>query len=157
MTGPARGGDGTGALLDAPDDDVRRPGLHVASSRPRPGVAVVRVAGEIDLLDAARLDQVLQTAVVDAAATGRLDPGERPRVVCDLDGVEFLGAAGLGVLANVVVVARTHAVELVCFTVRRSVRQVIRLTALDRALSLIPTELEAGPAGEDGASAAWSA
>jgi anti-anti-sigma factor len=157
MTGPTPGRDGAGALLDAPVDDARPTGLRVASTRPRHGVAVVRVAGEIDLVDAARLDHVLQNAVVDAAATGRLAPGENPRVVCDLDGVEFLGAAGLGVLASAVVVARTHAVELVCFTVRRSVRQVIRLTALDQALSLIPTEIEAAPAGDDGVSAAWSA
>ena len=153
----ALGADGAGALLDAPDGRGARPtGLRVTSTRPRAGVAVVRACGEIDLVDAARLDRVLQTAVVDAAATGRLDPGERPRVVCDLDGVEFLGAAGLGVLASAVVTARAHAVELVCFTVRRSVRQVIRLTALDQALSLIPTDLRAGPAGDD-ASAAWSA
>jgi anti-sigma B factor antagonist len=147
--------DGVGAPADS--EDARPTGLRVASTRPRPGVAVVRVAGEIDLVDAARLDRVLRAAVVDAAATVRLDPGEEPRVVCDLDGVEFLGAAGLGVLASAVVVARAHAVELVCFTVRRSVRQVIRLTALDQAVSLIPSELEVGPAGEDGASAAWSA
>jgi anti-sigma B factor antagonist len=153
----ALGDDGPGLLVDAPDDGACPTRLRIASTRPRPGVAVVRVSGEIDLVDAGRLDHLLQTAVVDAAATGRLDPAEHPRVVCDLDGVEFLGAAGLGVLASAVVVARTHAVELVCFTVRRSVRQVIRLTALDQALSLIPTDLEAGTAGADGASAAWSA
>jgi anti-anti-sigma factor len=160
LTGPAS--EGAGALLDAPDDDApdddtRPTGLRMVSTRPRPGVAVVRVSGEIDLVDAARFDHVLTTAVIDAAATGRLDPGENPRVVCDLDGVEYLGAAGLGVLVNAVVVARAHAVELVCFTVRRSVRQVIRLTALDQALSLIPSELDAGAEGNDGVSAAWSA
>jgi anti-anti-sigma factor len=157
----ATGHDGAGALLDVSDGDPAAGGspsrLRVASTRPRPGVAVVRVSGEIDLVDACRLDHVLQAAVVDAATSGRLDPRGRPRVVCDLDGVEFLGAAGLGVLANAVVTARAHTVELVCFTVRRSVRQVIRLTALDRALCLIPTELETGSAGSDGVSAAWSA
>ena len=154
LRGPA---DGAGALLDVPTATSAHPAaLRVVSTRPRHGVAVVRVAGEIDLVDAARLDAVLRTAVVDAAATGRLAPRERPRVVCDLDGVGFLGAAGLGVLASAVAVAHAHDVELVCFTVRRSVRQVIRLTALDRALSLIPTDLEVPPAGADGASAAWS-
>jgi anti-sigma B factor antagonist len=154
------GHDGAGTLLDVSDSDAGGASparLRVASTRPRPGVSVVRVSGEIDLVDACRLDHVLQAAVVAAATSGRLDPHERPRVVCDLDGVEFLGAAGLGVLANAVVTARTHAVELVCFTVRRSVRQVIRLTALDRALSLIPTDLETAPVGNDGATAAWSA
>jgi len=156
--GPSDGADGAGALLDLSDGDGSRPAaLRVVSTRPRHGVAVVRVAGEIDLVDAARLDDVLRTAVVDAAATGRLAPGERPRVVCDLDGVAFLGAAGLGVLAGAVVVAHAHDVELVCFTVRRSVRQVMRLTALDRALSLIPSDLDVAPAGDDAASAAWSA
>jgi anti-anti-sigma factor len=148
--------DGASGLADAPDGS-RPARLHLTSSRPRRGVAVVRVSGEIDLVDADRLDHLLRAAVADAAATGDADGGERPRVVCDLDGVEFLGAAGLGVLASAVVVARTHAVDLVCFTVRRSVRQAIRLTALDRALCLIPTEVEAGPAAGDGASAAWSA
>ena len=149
--------DGVATQVVAPDDDQHPMRLRTASTRPRPGVAVVRVSGEIDLVDAGRLDHLLQTAVLDAAAARRLDPAEHPRVVCDLDGVEFLGAAGLGVLASAVVVARTHDVELVCFTVRRSVRQVIRLTALDQALSLIPTDLEAGVTGDAGARAAWSA
>jgi anti-sigma B factor antagonist len=162
LTSATAGHDGVGALLDLSDSDPAADGanpsrLRVASSRPRPGVAVVRVSGEIDLVDACRLDHVLRAAVIDAATSGRLDPQERPRVVCDLDGVEFLGAAGLGVLANTVVAARAHAVELVCFTVRRSVRQVIRLTALDRVVSLIPTDLGTTPAGNDGATAAWSA
>ena len=155
--GPTLGRDDMGTFVDAPDDDACRSQLRVVSTRPRPGVAVVRVSGEIDLVDAGRLDHVLQAAVVDAAASGGPAPRESPRVVCDLDGVEFLGAAGLGVLASAVVAARAHMVEIVCFTARRSVRRVVRLAGLDEALFLVPAELDAGPVGDDGASAAWSA
>ncbi len=122
-----------------PDESAGR--LSVASTGPRDGVSIVRVSGEIDLVDARRLEHVLRMAVVDAAQAPAGHAGSRPRLVCDLDGVEFLGAAGLGVLASVVVSARTHGVELVCFTVRRAVRQAIRLTALDRALALIPSDV----------------
>jgi anti-sigma B factor antagonist len=154
VTTTSRSGDGSGALLDGLVSTV---GLRIASTRPRNGVVVVRVFGDVDLVDATRLADVLGEAVVDAATSGRLHPDERPRVVCDLDGVEFLGAAGLGVLAGAVVTARAHAVELVCFSVRRPVRQVIRLTGLDDALALLPTALEAAPHGDGAVPTVWSA
>ena len=66
-------------------------GLSVTSTADGSAV-VVRAVGELDLLTAPELLTVLDAHLADPAVTV---------VVLDLSRVEFLGAAGLGVLAEV--------------------------------------------------------
>lgn len=64
--------------------------VGLAVSHPRPGVCVVRVAGELDALTAPMLTDSVRAQVADGATN----------VVIDLEGVEFLGSAGLGALLD---------------------------------------------------------
>ena len=59
--------------------------LRVAIDQPMPGVRVVRVAGELDMLTAPQLDSCLLSQI----------DGRGEHVVVDLSKVTFLGAAGL--------------------------------------------------------------
>ncbi|MGH3902086.1 MAG: STAS domain-containing protein [Pseudonocardiaceae bacterium] len=78
-------------------------GLHLAQHGP--DARVVTVVGEIDALTAPELASFLSVQL-DAA---RL-------VVVDLDGVQFLGSAGLSVLfeANELAIRENRALRLVC-------------------------------------------
>lgn len=57
--------------------------------RPRPGLTLVVVTGEVDLASVAAVERTLLDAVTAAAGQ---------RVVVDLNGVRFLGMCGLGIL-----------------------------------------------------------
>ena len=87
---------------------------------------------------------MLRGAVVAVAAEvahGRVSEGEAAgsRVVCDLNGLDFLGASGLGVLVEIEDHARRHGVEFVVAAQTRRVCRVLELTGLDRRFSLRPT------------------
>ena len=81
------------------------------------------VAGEIDIATAARLRERLS----ELAASGR-------PLVADLDRVRFIDSAGLAALAGAAnrADARGGSLHVVC--ARPGVRQLFRLTGLDRRL-----------------------
>ena len=123
----------------APCTDVEDD-LIVAPSQPRIGQMLIRVFGEIDLLNVERFESVLDQAVrAVAAETGRVGAagktGDEAMVVCDLHGVEFLGASGLAALLRIMATATDHEVGLAVVATGR-VRHVFELTALDRVLPL---------------------
>lgn len=123
--------------------------LVVAPTRPRPGLVLVRVLGEVDMLTAGRLATVLRAAVDTVAddrdtGSGALD--EDPAVVCDLDGVTFFGATGLDTVAAAHQVAAARGVRLVVVASCRIVRRPFRLTALDRRVTLTDTHPALGRA-----------
>ncbi|MDD7934439.1 STAS domain-containing protein [Actinomycetospora straminea] len=130
-------------------------GLTVAPTQPRPGLVLVRVIGEVDMLTARHLSDVLLGSVTTVAddrdAAGRAT--EQPSVVADLEGVTFLGASGLDVLAAVQGAAVARDVRLVLVATHRTVLHPIRLTALDRCLALADTDPALGrgasPGGTD--------
>lgn len=93
---------------------------------------VVTVAGEVDVLTAARL----RAAIV--AGFGKLREGEI--LVVDLTDVTFLGSAGLQALVEVTQVARQRREPLrVVVDNTRPVIRPIELTGLDDLLALFDT------------------
>ena len=88
------------------------------------GCAVVTVAGEIDIATAARLREGL----AGLAARGR-------PLVADLDQVRFIDSAGLAALVGAANRAAAHGGSLHVVCARPRIRQLFRLTGLDRRLS----------------------
>ena len=86
------------------------------------GYPVVTVAGEIDIATATRLrERLLELA------------GGRP-LVADLDQVRFIDSAGLAALVGAANRAAAHGGSLHVVCARPRVRQLFRLTGLDRRL-----------------------
>jgi anti-anti-sigma factor len=123
-------------------------GLTVAPTRPRPGLALIRVIGEVDMLTARDLAAALRTALDTVAddrdAAGILD--DEPSVVCDLEGVTFFGATGLDTIAEAHETAVGRGVRLVVVAGCRTVCRPFRLTALDRRITLTATHPAVGRA-----------
>ncbi|OLT47124.1 anti-anti-sigma factor [Saccharomonospora sp. CUA-673] len=65
--------------------------MRIDAERRSDGIVLARVSGEVDLLSAPDLRSWIQEELTTPA-----------RLVLDLDGVEFLGSAGLSVLAELV-------------------------------------------------------
>jgi anti-sigma B factor antagonist len=84
------------------------------------GYAIVTVAGEIDIATAARLCE--------------LAAGGRP-LVADLDQVRFIDSAGLAALVGAANRAAAQGGSLHVVCARPKVRQLFRLTGLDRRLA----------------------
>lgn len=124
--------------------------MAITVSRHRSGTTRVRVVGEVDLGTAPHLGHVLRRA----CANGYPDPGDGPAppddssadarsVLCDLTGVEFLSAAGVGALAAGALTATTHGLTFSLVADTRRVRRVLALTGLDRQLLVTTRQHEA--------------
>jgi anti-sigma B factor antagonist len=112
-------------------DPVETGPMTVTPTHPRPGLALVRVIGEVDVLTGPRLRDVLGRSLADVADA--VFGEDAPSVVCDLEGVTFLGATGLDVLVDTQQRATARGVALVLVAHHRSVLRPFRLTALDSA------------------------
>jgi anti-sigma B factor antagonist len=105
----------------------------------RAGWAVVRASGDLDLTTAIRLrEQAVQVVT-----------GGQPRLVLDLQDVDFVDSTGLGVIVGLLKRTRAQGGDLRLVSTRSSLRKVLELTDLDRALPLASTveEAIAEPAG----------
>jgi anti-sigma B factor antagonist len=101
--------------------------------------AVLALRGELDVNGGPRL----RDALVDAIGEGGR------RVVVDLEGVDFIDSAGLGVLVGGLKRARTRDGDLVLVATGVSVRKVLEITGLTRVFDLHSTReaaLAGGPA-----------
>ncbi len=94
---------------------------------------VVSVVGEIDVYTAPRLREHLDALVVS----------DRPRLVVDLGGVDFLDSTGLGVLVGTMnqVRARQGSLALVC--AHEKVLKVFRITGLTKIFPIRATLADA--------------
>jgi anti-sigma B factor antagonist len=92
--------------------------------RHEPGCEIVTVSGEIDIATATRLREGL----VELAATGC-------PLVADLNQVRFIDSAGLSALVGTAKHAAAHGGSLHVVCARPKVRQLFRLTGLDRRLA----------------------
>lgn len=114
--------------------------LDVAPHQPAPGVMVLRVTGELDLATAPRLDSALDQALSGVAAeVARPDgggpvPAEAPYVLCDLQGVAFLSAAGIAALLRAGATADALGVRFVVEATHRAVRRPFELTGVEDRL-----------------------
>lgn len=97
------------------------------------GWAVARVSGDIDLTTAPRLRERLVQIVV----------GGQPRVVLDLQAVDFVDSTGLGVIVGVLKRTRGQGGDLRLVSTRSRLRKILELTSLDQALPLAATVEEA--------------
>ena len=92
----------------------------------RDGWTVARVAGDLDLTTAPRLREQLIQVIVDG----------QPRLVVDLESVDFVDSTGLGVLVGLLKRARSQGGDLRLVSTRSGLIKILELTALDRAFPL---------------------
>jgi len=140
---PVRGLPGRRASVPDPTGDAGTAQAHlvVAPTQPAVGVMCVRLQGELDVVTAPRTRRVLAGAVDAVAAEMARPLGRRPRrgrVVCDLDGLTFVAASGLGLLVDVAEHARTLRVDFVLVAACQPVRRVLELTGLDHFFAVTP-------------------
>ncbi|MDL5160552.1 anti-sigma factor antagonist [Actinomycetospora termitidis] len=104
------------------------------------GVAVVAVAGDVDGAAAATLRAGVERAATDARA-----------VVLDLDDVALLASAGMTLLLEITEDLRGRGVPVLLASQARTVRRPLRITGLDRVLTLHDDVASARAAAGDGA------
>jgi anti-sigma B factor antagonist len=93
------------------------------------GVAVVEVAGEVDLVNGGSLLAVL-TAQLDQHSTG---------VVVDLTRTVFFGSTGIAALLRTAAQAREHGTEMVVVADHRAVLRPLQITGVDGELRIRPS------------------
>jgi anti-anti-sigma factor len=104
---------------------VDRPELSIAVQR-TPAEALVKLAGEIDMLTSARLANTVNEILVEPP----------PRIVLDLAGVTFCDSQGLGTLVVLSRKATTAQSVLVITNVGDFLLRVLDITGLRSALMI---------------------
>ena len=97
------------------------------------GVAVVVVAGELDLYTAPELRERL----------ARVDEGGAERVVLDLSEVTLVDSMALGVLLGAKKRLATHAGAIDLVVSKSDIRRIFEITMLDRIFTLYASREEA--------------
>ena len=110
------------------------------SAAPSKSVALVEVAGELDLHSAPQLRAELSRAIESNAP---------PHIVVDLAGVTFLDSTGVGVLVGALKRASEAQGALHFCSAQKRVRRVFEITGLIGALPLFTTREEAFAAFEE--------
>lgn len=97
------------------------------------GVAVLHLAGRLNLVSANDLRAAVQHAVAN----------NRTRIAVDLSGVEFLDSSGLGALIGGVKTTRQAGGELRIAAPTEQVKLVLQLTNMERVLPAYPDAVTA--------------
>nr|WP_106179842.1 STAS domain-containing protein [Prauserella shujinwangii] len=108
-------------------------GMHI-DAESRDGLLLARISGEIDLLSAPELRTFVEKATRDHA------------LVLDLDGVGFLGSAGLSVLAELAEKAENGSgtgIRWAVVATRRVVLRPLEATGLDALMPVCASQEEA--------------
>ena len=92
----------------------------------REGWAIASASGDLDLTTAPRLREQLVQVVMAG----------QPRIVLDLQAVDFIDSTGLGVLVGLLKRARSQGGDLRLVSERTSLRKLLELTALESAFPL---------------------
>jgi anti-sigma B factor antagonist len=105
--------------------------LHVESARP--GTAVIRLDGRLDLVTSGEAKQRMVDAIGD---------GHR-RLVVDMASVDFVDSSGLGAIVGVLKAARLAGGDLRIARPTGQLTSILELTMLDRVLRPYETVEEA--------------
>jgi anti-sigma B factor antagonist len=92
------------------------------------GTVLVRLAGELDISTATRLEEDLKRLEADGPAL----------LVIDLSGLDFMDSTGLRLLIGADSRARQAGRRLVLVQGNEMVQRVLRLTRLDERLDIVP-------------------
>jgi anti-sigma B factor antagonist len=103
--------------------------LVTDSSRPRPGVLVLTVRGELDLSTEPLLEAAVRSATADPAITV---------LVCDLSGVTFMSCGTLSILVRARSDLRKRSAGLRVVAKHPGVVRVFTITGMAEALDLRP-------------------
>lgn len=114
--------------------------VEVALQDATDGVAVVAIVGDVD----AAATAAVRAGVDEAAAGARA-------VVLDLEQVALLASAGMTLLLEVTEDLRRRGVPLLLASRARTVRRPLRITGLDRVLTLHEDVASARAAVDEGA------
>jgi anti-sigma B factor antagonist len=118
-------------LLEAATDETMAVTVHSGTE-----IAIVCVAGEIEMRTASRLRDVL---LAELAARPTL-------LVVDLDAVTFLSSQGLAVLAVAAGAAQEHGVDIRVVASNRAVLRPLQVTGLTDEVAVYATRADAmGP------------
>ena len=107
----------------------------------REGCAVLAVSGEVDVATVPRLREQLHALVASGT----------PRIVVDLDAVDFLDSTGLGVLVGALKRVRSNGGELALVCTSPRIRKVFEVTGLTKVFALYDT-VDAAASGTDSSS-----
>lgn len=110
-----------------------KPQFHVKLERPAEQVAVIDLAGGVDIYSAPQFKDVLLKGI---------DGGAR-RVIVDLTNVTFIDSTGLGVLVTGAKRVRSQGVSFAIVSSAPNIRGIFEITGLDRLYSMYATRTEA--------------
>ncbi len=99
----------------------------------RGDASVLAVSGEVDVATVPRLREKLHSLVAEGS----------PRIVVDLERVDFLDSTGLGVLVGALKRVRANGGELALVCTSARIRKVFEVTGLTKVFSLYDTVDEA--------------
>jgi anti-sigma B factor antagonist len=108
--------------------------LEVVDQERAPGVCEIRLTGQFDFAHA---------AAARAAINRRIEEGAR-RIVVNLDNVEYIDSAGLGVLVGTLARLREQDGDLAVVCNAPRIRRVFEITKLSQIVPLHETDEQAG-------------
>lgn len=107
--------------------------FDVATDAPQPGTVIVRFTGLFDFS---------HVATARAAINQQIDEGAR-LIIINLDGLDYIDSAGLGVLVGTLARLRDRNGELAVVCKSPRIRRVFEITRLTQLISLMDSEADA--------------
>ncbi len=107
--------------------------FNIETEKTPAGVAVIEVAGELDLYTAPRLKEALLSTLEDGIL----------RIVVDMSGVHFIDSSALGVLIGGVKRLKPKEGKLVLVSVDENVNWIFQITGLNSVFDIFQTREEA--------------
>ena len=113
----------------------QQPSRDIAVHEPKPGIVVVSLSGEVDIMRSPDLQTSLQEAVSRVPGKGA--------VVVDLSGVSYMDSSGVATLVRGLQLSRKKGVGLVLCSLQDRVRSIFEIARLDTVFPMADTLDEA--------------
>jgi len=107
--------------------------LNIQSEKTPDGVAIIEIAGELDLYTAPRLKESLLGALDDGAL----------KVLVDMSGVHFIDSSALGVLIGGVTRLKPKGGMMVLVSIDENVNWIFQITGLNSVFDIFSTREDA--------------